>query len=298
VPGNCSGWKVGEAKNRRLKLLGEQPTCIFCGEAPSTEEDHYPPRSIFPEKQWPVGFSFGACERCNKGSRNYDLTVAVLSRFCLVRNPSDAELAQVGGYIKRFSDLYPDSAAQLFGVEPYTRESVSAALGVSPILDASDAEYQAVEIPAIVHEAMRAFMAKLSKALHFTHTRRSVPTTAGMRGHWFSNADSVRGQGALIPPDVERMLGFAGPIERSKRDLRGYFDYRYAVAPDGAIGAYLCAFGTAFLFMSIVTLDATVIEGIIARVEALPGKAAPGQFWMPLAWPPPNAQLLPGDGRT
>jgi hypothetical protein len=280
---------MGQAKNRRRRLLESQQTCIFCGQSPSTEEDHYPPRAVFPERRWPEGFSFGACERCNKGSADYDLIVAVLSKFDPTRQPTEADLKQGSGHVARLFRRFPDATNQLFGMPPYTREPVSTALGIEPIRDAQGRELLAVGIPPIVHEAVHAFMAKVSKALHFTHTGRIVPTTAGMRGHWFSNADRAKQQGPLIPDSVVEILGVAGPIQRARQDLREYFDYRYATSGDGAIGAYLCGFGASFAFICFVTIDPDVIEGILAQISARPEFAGRGEFWKRVAWPPPTA---------
>lgn len=73
---------MGSKSQRRKAFLLQHPRCCFCGGiAPSEEEDHFPSKGLFENKQWPEGFVFPACVSCNRVTRHHEQIVAMLARL-------------------------------------------------------------------------------------------------------------------------------------------------------------------------------------------------------------------------
>lgn len=67
---------------RKEKLIAENPLCCFCGGLKRSENtEHYPPRTLFDNKDRPKGFEFASCISCNDSSRCTD---SVVSLFALM----------------------------------------------------------------------------------------------------------------------------------------------------------------------------------------------------------------------
>lgn len=74
--------EMGASKQRKQDFLRSNPICCFCGgENVSEEPDHMPSRTLFLDRQWPEGYEFPSCIRCNRVSRYDELVVSLLSRL-------------------------------------------------------------------------------------------------------------------------------------------------------------------------------------------------------------------------
>src|SRR4051794_40646259 len=75
---------MGAAKGKRAireQFLKDHPLCCFCGGATTaTTEDHVPSRALFRDRQWPEGYVFPACQKCNGVSSKHELIIAMLGR--------------------------------------------------------------------------------------------------------------------------------------------------------------------------------------------------------------------------
>lgn len=73
---------MGEAKNWRKAFFADHPICCFCGgTAPIEVIDHQPARVFFHKRQWPEGFVFPACVRCNRAARLAEDAVSLLTSY-------------------------------------------------------------------------------------------------------------------------------------------------------------------------------------------------------------------------
>jgi hypothetical protein len=143
-------------------------------------------------------------------------------------------------------------------------------LGIRPAEGETHADLGIANIPAAVHEAVKIFALKLTKALHYLHARQIVPLTASIRFRWFTSADLLRGSPPL-PDAFVKMLHLPQPLRRNGTDLRDQFDYLYAVNRDEGLGAYACAFRKAFAFLSVLSIDPGVIERAVANAKEATG---------------------------
>jgi hypothetical protein len=83
---------MGSARRHRKAFLLAHRVCAFCGGVtPSTTVEHCPPRAMFQNRQWPEGFEFPACDRCNCGTSDDDLLIAMLARVDPLENRGDRD---------------------------------------------------------------------------------------------------------------------------------------------------------------------------------------------------------------
>ncbi len=81
---------MGVNKIKREIFFAQHPICCFCGGNTKSEEpDHIPSRALFLNRQWPEGYLFPSCIKCNRTSRYYELVISFLSR--LYPDPSTKE---------------------------------------------------------------------------------------------------------------------------------------------------------------------------------------------------------------
>ena len=100
---------MGQAKHRLSALLDEQPMCIFCGGIePATTEDHQPARALFDRKEWPEGYLFPACERCNQGSKHAENAMAVLVRINSEKEDDPQRRVDMQKYVQSMRNNFPD----------------------------------------------------------------------------------------------------------------------------------------------------------------------------------------------
>lgn len=67
-----------KALRKQARIL-DSGSCVFCGTTEGAiTEDHYPPKSWFRQKRWPPGYSYRACQPCNKVSAEADRFVGFL----------------------------------------------------------------------------------------------------------------------------------------------------------------------------------------------------------------------------
>ena len=113
--GSCMGAK----SIRKRKFLLEHPLCCFCGgTAASAEPDHVPSRVFFESRQWPEGFEFPACVKCNRATRHDEQVVAMLS-WIYPDATTEAGKAEVQERIRAVAHNYP---AILEEMKPTVRE--------------------------------------------------------------------------------------------------------------------------------------------------------------------------------
>ena len=81
IGGAGSSMKETVKKKKSRSFLLDHPMCCFCGGSePATTEDHIPARAFFYGRRWPEGYSFPACEACNRDSKVSEAIAAVISR--------------------------------------------------------------------------------------------------------------------------------------------------------------------------------------------------------------------------
>src|SRR5260370_26262593 len=107
---------MGSATRYRKAFLLAHPVCAFCGDVtPSTTIEHCPPRAMFQNRRWPEGFEFPACDRCNGGTRDDDLLIAMLARVDPLENRGDRD-GKAPGLMARAHKRHPGMFQRMLAI--------------------------------------------------------------------------------------------------------------------------------------------------------------------------------------
>lgn len=261
---------MGQARIKELKArdvaFSKSQNCIFCGgSVVATTVDHYPPRAVFHDNRWPEGYVFPACAGCNSRSREADNWAGFLSMMDPNIDWPDNELEK---NVKRLVSLDRISSGlikELFGGTAIEKKSMARRLKMKREPGQTFADLPVVRVPAVAHEWMDVFAPKLTKALHFEHTRRIPPSNAGLHYWWYTNASQLEGK---IPQIINSDFGFPN-VQRANVDLSGQFNYRYQVSNDGDMGLFVIGFRFAFMIIAVITFDPTVTDRVIRKARAV-----------------------------
>lgn len=255
---------MGEAKRNRTHLAGTSTPCIFCGgQRLATTEEHCPPRSLFLDKAWPVGFVFPACRQCNAGSSDDDLWVAFLAHL----DGDHAKLKRGRGLLLQLRRQAPVALRQMFGMTAVESRAAARRLHLTREPGMSYQELGVVKVPEAAHRAVGVLAGKLSKALYFKSTGNVFPTDGGITFHWFTNAQ-LHEFGQIPALEALRAISTVQqPVSRNGKDLSGQFDCRYSTDAEGGLHLLQVTFGKVFGFISIFSQQAGRIEEFINSVE-------------------------------
>lgn len=248
---------MAASTKKKLKAMGDPP-CVFCGGKSSTF-DHYPPKAFFKDKDvWPEGFDFPACNGCNNGSNLQDLIVSLIGRLSPGIESDEEDIAGFRRVCARLNEMNRKVLVEMFDSPEAEQKRLS-------VEESIGKHVSAVHVPPAAQKAIRIFAAKTTKALHYIHGKQRLLAGSTIRFAWFSNEALVRGR-PTIPNELERVLGLGGEVRRGEINLKDQFDYKYALSADGATGIYYCFFRRAFAFISFVSVDQAVVEGVVERL--------------------------------
>ena len=255
----CSieSYEMGTKSAHKKKFLAEHPLCCFCGGGvPSSELDHVPSRVFFASSQWPEGFVFPACARCNRATRHDEQVVAMLSWMYPdpTTNKGKAEVherirAVAHNYPKVLLEMQPSArqlrnAVKIYGMKRNPGQSLSEL----PVLSAKG---------PLVNAAVENFSRKLFCALYYKHTKEILPKSGGIAIKWYSNVQIERDE---IPRSIAPILPGFPKLERSRINLDDQFFYRWGVEETKAEAAFLAFFRKSFAIVGYVNRDANDIE--------------------------------------
>ncbi len=243
---------AGERRRRREQFFTDHPSCIFCGgKTPATEEDHIPSRQLFDMRQWPEGFVYPACSRCNRATKDDEQKIALISRMY-----PDAETAvqrdEIRTIMQRVHQNYPELLREIKPSPRRVREFY-AKRGMRKPLDAISSEIPLLWFGGpVVASAMEQFARKLLLSLHYKETRQIVPRTGGVLWRWYTNVQAIEKE---LPDEFIRLLGGTRKVQRASRDLREQFDYIFGVADTGGMAAYFASFRLSFAIVGLIAID-------------------------------------------
>jgi len=260
---------MGQARRKDLSqrevAFSKSDFCIFCGgSVPATTVEHYPPKSIFREKKWPEGYVFPACAPCNSGSREADNWAGFLSMM----DPSvEWTQDEAQKSVKRLISLdtqHPGLIKEIFKGSVTEKKTLARRLKIEREKGQTYLDLPIVNIPKKAHDWIAIFAPKLTKALHFQHTKRIPPSCTGLKYWWFTNANALEGK---IPQIINKDFGFPD-IRRANVDLNKQFSYGYQVSNDGTMGLFVIRFRFSFMIFSVITFDPAVIDRIKDKVHS------------------------------
>lgn len=244
---------MGAKSQLKKKFLSQHPFCCFCGgETPSVEPDHVPSRVFFEDRQWPEGFEFLACVRCNRATRHDEQVVAMLS--WINPDPTTAKgKLEVEERIRAVAHNYPEVIKEM---QPSVRQIRNAVKKYGLKLEVgqsvADLPVLAVNGP-LVNAAVENFSRKLFCALYYKHTGRILSSSGGIAVRWFSN---IQIEGDEIPRSIAPVLVGFPKLERSRMKLDDQFFYRWGIADTKTVAAFLAFFRRSFAIVGYVNNEA------------------------------------------
>jgi hypothetical protein len=245
---------MGSATRYRKAFLLAHPVCAFCGDVtPSTTIEHCPPRAMFQNRRWPEGFEFPACDRCNGGTRDDDLLIAMLARVDPLENRGDRD-GKAPGLMARAHKRHPGMFQRMLAIGE----------GGQP---------QAIfewQITDEMRQAVDVLAAKLAKGIYWRHTQNIFPNYGGLAMTWFTNADVARDGKYKLFEILQHVAGDAPSLTRSGTYLNDQFEYKFSLSPEKHILALQAKFGNAFGFVLFGSTTRGLLEKNIQLAVASP----------------------------
>jgi hypothetical protein len=241
---------VGE-KTRKVKLLlATQQTCCFCGGVErATTIDHQPSRSIFDRREWPEGYVFPACERCNQQSKHAENVLGLIVRINSEREDDPIRRTEFKKFLGAMRNNFPDLLKPLSARDKrrfLKSENLIASDGVASLHMAGiSADESERTIEVCLH--------KICLALHYKHTGNIVPSNGGIYVHWFTNAYTHHFEREFSD---FRNLPIQPLLVRNGRDLSDQFAYKYGLDPSNRLSAYILRFRLSLIAVGVVAEDA------------------------------------------
>jgi hypothetical protein len=249
------GSEMGMKKTRREAFYRAHPTCIFCGGTRPIETiEHCPPRSMFKGRVGPEGFEFPACTKCNLGSSNDDLVVALLARSDPLKGSDvgDPTFRNLAGSIRQVS---PGLLGQMYPSVLEARR-LNRRFGMQVPSGLTQQQTGVAKIPAGFHRAIEVFASKLGKAIFYKETGKIFPDSGELLMRWMPNGELFEnGKYELL--DILADLPASTPIiKRGSIALNDQFTYKLTKADDGETFAIQAVFGTGFALVIFGTASA------------------------------------------
>lgn len=266
---------MGQAKIKREAFLKKNPFCIFCGgSVAATTIEHCPPRAMFQNRQWPEGFEFPACDRCNGGTRNHDLIVSMLSRIDPISDSGNRD-GRLTGLFHRVNDQYPGLFEKMMP-SPVEARRNNREYGFSPKNGETHQEVsRMVKVTPEIHDAVCVFASKLSKGIYYLMTNKIFSADGCLLLNWFTNADFFR-NGKYIPIDLlKHVTGDVPPVIRSGKYLNDQFQYKISLSSEQHIFVLQVIFGSAFGLVVFGSTISGILESNVERLREENGNQGP-----------------------
>lgn len=248
---------MGEKRRRLKEFLSNHPICCFCGgKELATTQDHLPPRSVFDQKKWPIGYIFPACEKCNSGSSKYDSIFALISRINPFKKEPEDVQKETEKLILAYVEQFPEEAVEL-KLSSNAKRKWAKKSNFKLGRGETYGELPIIRIPKSWNDSIHTVSTKLIKALHYKHTGQIIPTEGRVEVKWWSNAEYIEGN---FPKEFVEQLGGHVLLKRDKLTLNEQFSYSYQVSEDGKLGMYGAYFRFSFYVAGIVYFDPKLFE--------------------------------------
>ena len=229
---------------------------------------------MFQFRRWPDGFEFPACAKCNQGTDDHDLLVAMLARmdpFHLTGDLDGRQLGLMKAVHKQFPGLFEKMMPTAREARQHNRE-----IGIQPLLGQTHQEASSmIKVPLEVHDAVCVLARKLAKGVYYRETGNVYPNEGCLILNWFSNEELVRGGKYPIFEILKKLGGSTPQLKRTGKLLNDQFEYNYSLSPDKAISVLQARFGNSF---GLVVFGSTVsgqLEAIVERLRRDTGKEGP-----------------------
>jgi hypothetical protein len=248
-----------------MGFLQKNPWCAFCGgTTPATTIEHCPQRSMFEKNQWPEGFEFPACHKCNGGTSDQDLLVSMLARFDVSSASRNAD-GKLDGIMKLANRQYPGLFERM---RPSANEArrMNREAGIQPKSGQTHQETNVTKIPPELHEAVGVFARKLSKAVYYLETEAIFPNCGCLLLNWFTNSELQLGGDFPVFERLKAIYGTMPSFQRSRSDLSDQFKYKVSISENSEHMILQARFGGAF---GLVIMGCTLPTELEATMNIL-----------------------------
>lgn len=242
---------MGNNKRRKQKFFSEHSKCCFCGgDTPAVEQDHFPSRAIFDDRQWPEGFAFPACSSCNRLSSRPEVIISFLSRVHAKEENEKHALATEKS-LMAIDDKYPGLIKEMKLSSRQLREAAKK-YGLKKTDGTSYSEMPLLSLDSpIIDEAVTIFGVKLMLALYYRHLGVPLPATGGIALKWYTNLQIFNEE---IPEQVMSSLNGFSVTKRCNTNLQDQFFYKYGISENHGAG-FITVFRMSFAIVGIVKKD-------------------------------------------
>jgi hypothetical protein len=241
---------MGQLKKTLALFKAAHPWCCFCGgKSATTTVDHVPNRAFFRNRDWPEGYEFPSCGRCNAKSRLTELIVSALARSAPARTAQD---------FHEVVDLYTHWARRdRRSFEEFVGPLSPSGLLVFPAsvrVQIARRRPGEMNIGQRLNKHLSAYAEKLLKALYYKHASIIVPSVAEVTPVIVSNGQIGE------PHELElRKLKFPGQPtlvrcsnSKTAPPLYEQFHYSYGIDPSGGIAVFKVRLNESFLIAGVV----------------------------------------------
>jgi hypothetical protein len=265
---------MGAATRHRKDFLSRNPVCAFCGGTnAATTVEHCPPKAMFQNRQWPEGFEFPACERCNQGTDDDDLIVAMLARMDPFEEKGNRD-GKLEGLMKAVHRQRPGLFGKMMPSAAEARQK-NRELGLEPGPGQTHQEVAGVNVPDDLHNAVCTLARKLAKGVFYRDAGRIFPSGGCLLLNWFTNADLLRHGKYPMFDLLKEIGGTAPPAQRGGTYLADQFEYKITFSPDTDILVLQARFGNAFGVVVFGSCLEGRLEAMIDRLRQQTGKEGP-----------------------
>lgn len=238
---------MGESRKRKQKFFEAHPYCAFCGGSKPTEtEDHQPARVFFKERQWPEGFVFPACQKCNGASRESERLLALFVHG----DGNQSQSARYREHILSINREYPGLIDSLFPKSNNEKRDIIRRKGLTKP-EGFLKDFHLVKInQEFWKEHIDMVFRKIFLGLHYQCYGNPLPLDGGMWIWVSTNADIPKL--GYLSEILEQIENLAIP-RRNKKYLNDQFSVRWSSIPDCNSGIFVIHLHEMFIATGITT---------------------------------------------
>ncbi|HEX8612666.1 MAG TPA: hypothetical protein VF800_15375 [Telluria sp.] len=266
---------MGMSRKRKDAFKAAHPFCIFCGgTVEATTVEHCPPRAMFQKREWPEGFEFAACSKCNHGSADQDLLIALLARVDPFED-SGSKDGRMPGIIGSIAQKFPGLIKRMMPTANEARR-INERLGISVTPGQTNQQSGAVHVVEEIHHAVEVFAAKLTKAIYYQQTNMPFPLGGRLAMRWFTNADLITNNGRYQIFDLlSELVGIAPTLRRARSFLNDQFSYKLTISDEKSFFVLQAQFGAGFGFVVFGSTASEKLDAVFINLEEKTQKPNP-----------------------
>ena len=240
---------MGTKAKRREEFFKLNPKCCFCGGVRQAKEiDHVPSRVLFKNRQWPEGFEFPACSKCNRASALDEQVVAMLA-LVTANTPDSSMDAEIKARLQAIANNLPKLFLEMTPSASQLRQTARK-YGLQPTPGQTHFDLPLLSVRGpLVNGSINSFARKLACALFYKHTGSIAPTQTPIAVRWYSNIQIDNDE---IPRELASVLVNFPTLKRAGTSLQDQFFYRWGVSDTLSMAVFLAFFRESFAILMFV----------------------------------------------